>query len=290
MEENENSTLQDILLDKTEDKKSSNIRKILTIVAAFVILFLVVLIGVKYVSGLNHDEISSDNIVQDGLILPDDTDIQNSIVEDALIPLDKTKESDRAQKDNNVFEQVPIISDNSKDNFENIIDDYKNSKQINQNVKPKVEIQEAKKDDSKIVQINPAPISKPILKQEPKKVEHTTPIKRQEPKKVVHKAKPVKKEVKKVQKQDPKSIVKNLVNKDLNTYVQVASVGDFDPNSSLVKKIKSKGYDYRTYETSVKGRKVVKILIGPFSSSDLRSNLDKIRKDINKQAFPFKIK
>ncbi|MCI7362039.1 MAG: SPOR domain-containing protein [Campylobacter sp.] len=74
------------------------------------------------------------------------------------------------------------------------------------------------------------------------------------------------------------------------SYVQVASVAKFDPKSSLIKKLNSLGYKYKTYETTVNGKKVIKLLIGPFSDAELKQKLGQIKADIDQKAYIYKIK
>ena len=74
------------------------------------------------------------------------------------------------------------------------------------------------------------------------------------------------------------------------SYVQVASVAKLDPKSSLIKKLNSSGYEYKTYETTVNGKKVIKVLIGPFSGAELNQKLGQIKADIDQKAYIYKIK
>ena len=74
------------------------------------------------------------------------------------------------------------------------------------------------------------------------------------------------------------------------SYVQVASVAKLDPKSSLIKKLNSSGYEYKTYETTVNGKKVIKVLIGPFSGTELNQKLGQIKADIDQKAYIYKIK
>ena len=74
------------------------------------------------------------------------------------------------------------------------------------------------------------------------------------------------------------------------SYVQVASVAKLDPKSSLIKKLNSSGYEYKTYETTVNGKKVIKLLVGPFSGAELKQKLDQIKANIDQKAYIYKIK
>lgn len=263
----ENNNLQDILLDKNEEEKSGGIRKILIGVALLVIIFVVVLIVVKF---LNSNETKKGNDISDSLLLP------------AELPANTSDNSGS----NDLFEQVPIVSDNSnsKESFENIVNEYKNAQaamdttpsMIAPVLPPKVEepfgvTAPAVKDDKK----------EPVKKSEPaKKVE---PVKKSEPKK-----EPVKKS-ESVKKVEPKKEPATTSGLAKGTYIQVASVSKLDKSSALIKRITANGYKYTTHEVVVNGNKVVKILIGPFSSN-IESNIQKIRQDISSGAFVYRVK
>ena len=257
----ENNNLQDILLDKNEEEKSGGIRKILIGVALLVIIFVVVLIVVKF---LNSNETKKVNDISDSLLLP------------AELPANTSDNSGS----NDLFEQVPIVSDNSnsKESFENIVNEYKNAQaamdttpsMIAPVLPPKVEepfgvTAPAVKDDKK----EPVKKSEPVKKVEPKK----EPVKKYDP-------------VKKVEPKKEPATTSGLAK---GTYIQVASVSKLDKSSALIKRITANGYKYTTHEVVVNGNKVVKILIGPFSSN-IESNIQKIRQDISSGAFVYRVK
>lgn len=263
----ENNNLQDILLDKNEEEKSGGIRKILIGVALLVIIFVVVLIVVKF---LNSNETKKGNDISDSLLLP------------AELPANTSDNSGS----NDLFEQVPIVSDNSnsKESFENIVNEYKNA-QAAMDTTP-----------SMIVPVLPPKVEEPFSttapavkdnKKEPVKksesVKKVEPVKKSEPKKEpVKKSEPVKKVEPKKEPATTNGLAKG-------TYIQVASVSKLDKSSALIKRITANGYKYTTHEVVVNGNKVVKILIGPFSSN-IESNIQKIRQDISSGAFVYRVK
>ncbi|MEE3711500.1 SPOR domain-containing protein [Campylobacter sp. CLAX-7218-21] len=263
----ENNNLQDILLDKNEEEKSGGIRKILIGVALLVIIFVVVLIVVKF---LNSNETKKGNDISDSLLLP------------AELPANTSNNSGS----NDLFEQVPIVSDNSnsKESFENIVNEYKNA-QAAMDTTP-----------SMIVPVLPPKVEEPFgatapavkdNKKEP--VKKSEPAKKVEPvKKVETKKEPVKKSepVKKVETKKEPATTSGLAK---GTYIQVASVSKLDRNSALIKRITANGYKYTTHEVVVNGNKVVKILIGPFDSN-IESNIQKIRQDVSSGAFVYRVK
>lgn len=256
----DNNNLQDILLDKNEEEKSGGVRKILIGIALLVIIFVVVLIVMKF---LNSNDSSKNNDIADSLLLPTELPATNA----------------PTNSSNELFEQVPIVSEttNSKDSFENIVNEYKNaqaamdttSNTITPVLPPKVEEPFGSTDTD----------SKEVVKKEPvKKVEP----KKAESKNIAPKKTEVKKETAKSSATSSSSLAKG-------SYIQVASVSKLDKNSALIKKLISSGYKYKTHEVVVNGNKVIKILIGPFGS-DLNSNMEKIRQNISSGAFVYRIK
>lgn len=261
----DNNNLQDILLDKNEEEKSGGVRKILIGIALLVIIFVVVLIVMKF---LNSNDSNKNNDIADSLLLPTELPTTNA----------------PTNSSNELFEQVPIVSEttNSKDSFENIVNEYKNaqatmdttSNTITSVLPPKVEEPFGSTDTD----------SKEVVKKEPVKKE---PIKKVEPKKAESKnIAPKKTEVK---KETAKSSATSSSSLAKGSYIQVASVSKLDKNSALIKKLVSSGYKYKTHEVVVNGNKVIKILIGPFGS-DLNSNMEKIRQNISSGAFVYRIK
>ena len=123
----------------------------------------------------------------------------------------------------------------------------------------------------------------PVL---PPKVEEpfgaTAPAVKDNKKEPVKKSEPVK-------KVEPKKEPATTSGLAKGTYIQVASVSKLDKSSALIKRITANGYKYTTHEVVVNGNKVVKILIGPFSSN-IESNIQKIRQDISSGAFVYRVK
>lgn len=257
----ENNNLQDILLDKNEEEKSGGIRKILIGVALLVIIFVVVLIVVKF---LNSNETKKGNDISDSLLLP------------AELPANTSNNSGS----NDLFEQVPIVSDNSnsKESFENIVNEYKNA-QAAMDTTPNM-----------IVPVLPPKVEEPFGATAPAvKDNKKEPVKKSEPVKNVEPKKEPAKKVEPVKKVEPKKEPATTSGLAKGTYIQVASVSKLDRNSALIKRITANGYKYTTHEVVVNGNKVVKILIGPFDSN-IESNIQKIRQDVSSGAFVYRVK
>lgn len=188
----------------------------------------------------------------------------NDISDSLLLPAELPANTSDNSGSNDLFEQVPIVSDNSnsKESFENIVNEYKNAQAA--------------------MDTTPSMIA-PVL---PPKVEEpfgvTTPVVKDDKKEPVKKSEPAK-------KVEPKKEPATTSGLAKGTYIQVASVSKLDKSSALIKRITANGYKYTTHEVIVNGNKVVKILIGPFSSN-IESNIQKIRQDISSGAFVYRVK
>ena len=62
---------------------------------------------------------------------------------------------------------------------------------------------------------------------------------------------------------------------------------NLDQKSKELAAVKQKGYDYKLYKTSVNGKEITKVLIGPFEKENIANELAKIRKEVAKDAFSF---
>ena len=188
----------------------------------------------------------------------------NDISDSLLLPAELPANTSDNSGSNDLFEQVPIVSDNSnsKESFENIVNEYKNA-QAAMDTTP-----------SMIVPVLPPKVEEPFGT--------TAPAVKDNKKEPVKKSEPVK-------KVEPKKEPATTSGLAKGTYIQVASVSKLDKSSALIKRITANGYKYTTHEVVVNGNKVVKILIGPFSSN-IESNIQKIRQDISSGAFVYRVK
>ena len=193
-----------------------------------------------------------------------DTKKVNDISDSLLLPAELPANTSDNSGSNDLFEQVPIVSDNSnsKESFENIVNEYKNA-QAAMDTTP-----------SMIVPVLPPKVEEPFGATAPAvKDNKKEPVKKSEPAKKV----------------EPKKEPTTTSGLAKGTYIQVASVSKLDRSSALIKRITANGYKYTTHEVVVNGNKVVKILIGPFSSN-IESNIQKIRQDISSGAFVYRVK
>ena len=102
--------------------------------------------------------------------------------------------------------------------------------------------------------------------------------------------KPVVKKVKKVVTKKPVAPVAKKTTSAKQHYVQVGSFSKYAPNKKFLKSITDKGYSYKYHKVVRNGKKLNKVLVGPFSSEKAaRTALRTIRSSIEAGAFLTKI-
>lgn len=308
MEYNE---LRDIMLDNNEDKKSKSVKRILILVAVFVIIFLAVLIVMKF---LNSSE-TNDQIAQTDsrLVLPPEPDNTRSIPQQVSVPATPPSEpapqvaqtnvppvappppsEPQAQQPNPTFEQVPIVPENKgQDSFEDMVKALKEKEDKRQQdtgaaatapTEPST-IQGALKQND----VPSAQTGEP--KAEPK--QHVNVVKQKEPKQEKPAKQPKKDMAKEKQaKQKPAKQAPAASGGDAHSgsYVQVFAVKHFNEKAPELGKLKAAGYAYKLYRTNVNGNEIIKVLVGPYSGEQLKSELAKIKQSAAPNAFIVNIK
>ena len=267
----ENQELQDIILENDDENPNGKVKKIITTIISLIILFLIIVIVVKFLNTNDEEEPVLSQNTAGALILPDEPV--------APMPMPES------------FEQMPIVTEPAP-TINQVLElkDEPRAELIVPKEPETTKPEPAPKAEVKELTAKPEPAAKP----EPKKPEPKKP----EPKKPE-----TKKPEPAVIKPEPKkpALEKELTKPEIKTktagssamagsYVQVASVAKLDPKSSLIKKLNSSGYEYKTYETTVNGKKVIKVLIGPFSGAELNQKLGQIKADIDQNAYIYKIK
>ena len=308
MEYNE---LRDIMLDNNEDKKSKSVKRILILVAVFVIIFLAVLIVMKF---LNSSE-TNDQIAQTDsrLVLPPEPDNTRSIPQQVSVPVTPPSEpapqvaqanvppvappppsEPQAQQPNPAFEQVPIVPENKgQDSFEDMVKALKEKEDKRQQdagataptpTEPST-IQGALKQ-------NDAPSAQPgESKAEPK--QHVNVVKQKEPKREKAAKQPkndAAKEKQAKQKSAKQAPAASGGDAHSGSYVQVFAVKHFNEKAPELGKLKAAGYAYKLYRTNVNGNEIIKVLVGPYSGEQLKSELVKIKQSAAPNAFIVNIK
>lgn len=278
--ENNKNEFDDIILEKSN--KNEKMKKILLRVIALVILFLVIMIVMKLIN-------SGEENTQNQSILPSE-------------PLNMTQD-----KNTDSFESMPITDNASaEDQFEALRrqiqgDQNDNSlpstPSVNNDMNLTMPDQEAPAEPNTTNSEKVAPLNTTAPKQELK--QESKP--KEEVKQTVVKKEPVKQTPKQEPKQEPKTnandLFKNVDAKPVHPnglasgiYVQIFSVSNLDQKSRELAAVKQKGYEYKLYKTTVNGKEITKVLIGPFEKANIATELAKIRKEVAKDAFSFTLK
>ena len=71
-----------------------------------------------------------------------------------------------------------------------------------------------------------------------------------------------------------------------NYYIQVGSFGRYAPDAKFLKKITDNGYAYKLHEVVINGKKMTKLLVGPFTTDKAaRAELKNVRAKIEPGSF-----
>ncbi|EJQ9362829.1 SPOR domain-containing protein [Campylobacter jejuni] len=277
--ENQKNEFDDIILEKSN--KSEKVKKILLRVIALVILFLAIMIVMKLINGSGDENTQNQSVLPSEPIATQDNNNDTSF--ESMPITDNTSAEDQFealrkqfQDEQNTTQNTTAPSSNNNDstNFampdqevpaeptaatsENTAPQASAPKQeVKQTVKPK---EEAKKQIA-------VKKEKESAKQTPKKEQNANDLFKNVDAKPVH----------------PSGLASGI-------YVQIFSVSNLDQKSKELASVKQKGYDYKLYKTTVGGKEITKVLIGPFEKADIAAELAKIRKDIAKDAFSFTLK
>ena len=308
MEYNE---LRDIMLDNNEDKKSKSVKRILILVAVFVIIFLAVLIVMKF---LNSSE-TNDQIAQTDsrLVLPPEPDNTRSIPQQVSVPATPPNEpapqvaqtnvppvappppsEPQAQQPNPAFEQVPIVPENKgQDSFEDMVKALKEKEdKRQQDAGATAPTPTESSTIQGALKQNDAPSAQPgESKAEPK--QHVNVVKQKEPKQEKAAKQPkndVAKEKQAKQKPAKQAPAASGGDAHSGSYVQVFAVKHFNEKAPELGKLKAAGYAYKLYRTNVNGNEIIKVLVGPYSGEQLKSELAKIKQSAAPNAFIVNIK
>lgn len=182
---------------------------------------------------------------------------QKSDTTKLILPPQPASKQVEPKIEDDLFKQVPIIEEeDKKESFEEMVKSLKEKEiQKQVNVEPKIEELQKK-------------IEEPI-KEKVKKIAEVLPTKT------------VEKAVKKVTNTDATKGV----------YVQVGATSRLTPSKKFLAQLAKNRYEYRLLPIDVKGKKVTKILVGPYSNTTEAKNvLADIKTNINKDAFIYRVK
>ncbi len=291
------SDLSDIVLEKSP-KRRPNTKKWLLAIASAILLALIVLMVLNMFKKeqLSPSQDTIANIGQDTPIEQNEqieatptTEVANSVKEDQ-------------PEKKNIFKKEPIIDESSDTDlkFEEMVKKLKEQDAI-------IKSSKVKKEEQQVAQATPQPLVKEVKPQEIKTIvqqpevpvvvtpqEHTviiqeSPKPRVEPRRVIHH--PTK----------PKAVVHNrakpsdLFNKTRvgsvpsGYYIQVGATSRF-PDRRFLNKIKAAGFDYAIQTVNRNGRKIKKVLVGPYSSrSQAKRHLSKAKSQLASGAYILRV-
>ena len=246
------------LMQNFNEENGNKLRKYLLIGGGLFVIFVIAIVASKFLFSSPKKEDTT-------VILPPDIK-QNQ------------------NKDTNLFNDIPVENDN--DFKKPITDDTQPANQIPANQIPAKPVnqqpinqQPAQKPQP---QSNKTEQSQPTqqVTQTPQKTNQTTQQIAQKP----QPKKPIVKEVKPAKKtKAAKKVVRNY-------YIQVAAVTKTDPSKRFLRLITKNGFKYKIVEVNVKGMKVKRVLVGPFSKDELKPALKKVKARISASAFVKRIK
>lgn len=272
--------LSDIILEK-DASSGDNIKKLLLLAASLVLLFLIVLIGMKM---LNNSNISpSENLASVSESIEETSD---SITNSAKITLDDTEDA--------LFKKEAIIDENSETDlkFEEMVRKLKQQDAL----------------ENQDLAVNDVDVDLTAVIDQPQesivdKIKEITPQPKESIKKVEVKKvkKPVAPKVIASSKPEPKEIIISTHNDDpaapspissmSGYFIQVGATSKSFPDRRFLQKIKNSGYDYIVHKVVIKGKNIKKVLVGPYiTRGQARDDLSGVQTTINPSAYIYRIK
>ncbi len=299
----------DDLSDIVLEKKSSNLsgpektKKLLLTAATLVLLFLIALVIMKLIN--NPNDKSQGNIAQigDGITKKTDAAIEGI--------------SKKVEETNSLFQQEPIIDETSQTDlkFEEMVRKLKAQDSAEETPVEKAQESVKKSIDENIKKLKQPKedfshkadkLAKEIIKQKETikdKAVKTVTEKKEEIKKAASKIVPETKKTTPIKETKPvkKEVVLSTVidktpqNTKLSTlsgyFIQVGATANIFPDRRYLKKIKNAGFDYVVHSMTINGKKIKKILIGPYASKNAaKMKLPSVKEKINPGAYIYRIK
>ena len=290
--------LSDIILEK-DTSNGDSIKKLLLLAASLVLLFLIVLIGMKM---FNNSNISpSENLASVGENIEETSD--------AMVDSTKTALEENGDA---LFKKEAIIDENSETDlkFEEMVRKLKQQdaqenqdvavKDLNENLStvvdtPKELVATTKESVvDKIKEITPKP-TVTIKKDEPREVIKIVTPKIVTPKivapsKTIAPSKPEPKEII-ISTHDDYVAAPSPISTMSGYFIQVGATSKAFPDRRFLQKIKNTGFDYIVHKVLIKGRNIKKVLVGPYNTRDqARNDLSSIQSTINPSAYIYRIK
>lgn len=179
-----------------------------------------------------------------------------------ILPPQPVSKQVEPKKEDDLFKQVPIVEeDNKKESFEAMVKSLKEKEIQKQTaIEPKIEEVQQKVEQK----VQEKVTAKKVVKEPQIKVPA--------------------KEVKPVQKETSTKATKGV-------YVQVGATSRLTPSKKFLAQLAQQNYTYRLLPIDVNGKKVTKILVGPYTNTTgAKKVLADIKANINKDAFIYRVK
>ena len=285
----EKDGLNDIILDKLNaNKKPKNIKKVLLGISSMILLFLVVLLVMKFINSSNGEESVA--------LIPSKDSVKTSVVEESKEGVESK------QEDEDIFKKAPIEAEEQtpskeieeEDNFDEMVKSLKEKEIASQKQEIKTSSVEEK------VSSKTSEIEKQIKKEvEPQKSAAKTPkVTALAKSKEAVKEKEIVKADKNIKtpkiSKPKKEIVKTSVscptpvkvNKVKGYFIQVSASFKTLPTKEFLGKIERNGFRYIIKKSMVRGQRATKVLVGPYSTKEKAlKDLPKVKEIINPDAF-----
>ena len=295
--------INDIVLNRNGNDKSASVKKILTAIAILIILFLIVLIIMKFINKGNIDTSAN-------LQMPSEAELAKKEQAPKLEPIVITPKPEPKKEEPKVEvkkPEQPKIEPSEPQNDakfeikkeevrvdikEQIIEIKKEEPQVQiaqkpQTVQPQPQVvanaepkPQPKKEEPKKTEPKVQP------KPEPKKEQPKVEAKKPEPKKEEPKKQEQPKNSEPVKTQPKGGNIKDVANLASGTYIQVHALSQYNPNAPSIKKISEKGYTPIAHKSG----NLTRILIGPFKNNDELSKAMSDVKTLNNEAFVYRVK
>ncbi len=306
--------LSDIVLEKESGSSVDRTKKILLYAASLILLFLVALVAMKLMNESSSE--SGGNLAQIG------NEIEQSATGDESVD----RISQKLEDTNKLFQQEPIIDESVETDlkFEEMVRKLKAQdaatqeehetktavaavqnagRKTTENAVKQVQQKAAEAKDTFHAKVDE--IAESIRKSKnpdaikPEAVQKRTEVlkPRVVSPKIVHKPevrKPVQRSVKREEIQHTR-IVQSGQERKLSSlsgyFIQVGATANTFPDRRYLQKIKDVGYDYIVHSMVINGRKIKKILVGPYSSrSAAKAELPDVQAKINPGAYIYRIR
>ena len=285
------SDLSDIVLEK-ESKNAANTKKWLLTAASAILLFLIVLVVMKM---LNKPGIGTQENI-------------SSVGEKVETLTPNNAQDDTAAVEKDIFKKEPIINENVDESsetdlkFEEMVRKLKEQDKVNESAPQELanekqlddSVKEVKKQMIKPVievvgesPVKPAQATKPTQTTQATapNIAKVTPVQKQKTKTVAAPAAVA------TPSQPSAPVAKQTnVSKISGYFIQVGATAKSFPEKSFLQKVKRAGFDYIVHSVTIKGKKIKKVLVGPYTKREDAANaLPAVKSSLNPSAYIYQV-